>query len=504
MIFAELFAKLGLKVDKASFSTADRLIGAVKKGLGAIVAYKTVDYFRGLVMSTAEAADNLSALASSIGVGIEPLQQLSYASDVSGGSADLMTSSLQRLSAKIGDAARGSKGARKELAALGVNFRGVADGSVPLDDALGAIADRFAAMPEGERASAAMDLFGKAGAAMVPLLAKGRAGVDELRAEFAAMGGQLSGESAESLAEFNDGVKGATYQIRAMATGAVLDLLPTLKDLLARFREWVKANRALIRQKIASILKGIVTGLKAVAKVAKVAAEVFDWMARHIALVLGTVLVVAITALIAKFIALEAGSVAAAIKSAVAWAVAAAPLVLIALLIAAIILVIEDLWSAFTGGESVLKDVYTWLVDLFVEAIEWWVDAFDRFFGWIKEKIDWLLDKLEAIPRGIKAAAKAINSYLTGENSTDYVDPAMLAGRARAAARSASAAVSPTIPRRSVADVPAGAAPNLSTSVIVNTPPGLDPAQVGEHVATKVREENERVLRKTAARNRGR
>lgn len=502
MIFAELFAKLGLKVDKASFSTADRMIGAIKTGLGAIVAYKTVDFFKTMVMDTAAMADGFANMAQRIGIGIEPLQQLAFASGQSGGSTDLLGDSLQKLAIKAADAAGGSKSVAKELRRLGVDFKGVSSGAVPMDEALGAIADKIAAMPEGKRAAAAVDAFGKAGAAMVPLLSKGSAGIAELRQEFVDMGGQLSAADAAGLSGFGDSVNKAKEALRAMATQAVVQLLPTLKELVARFLSWLKANRAFIKQRIATVLKGLIAGLKAVAEVVAVVVRASIWLTDHFALV-----VLGIMSIVTALAIYRAAAIATALKAAVAWAISAAPLVLIALLIAAIILVIEDLWSAFTGGESVLKDVYDWLVDLFVEAIEWWVDAFDRFFGWIKEKIDWLLDKLGAIPRAIKKAAKGISSYLTGEDSEDVLDPVHEAAKKRQREAAARLAASPTKPYRTdtAADrASAAGSPSVTTSVVVNTPPGLDPAQVGEHVATKVREENERVLRKTAARNRGR
>ena len=39
MIVRELFAKLGLSVDAASFAVADHMLGVVKSGLGLLVSW---------------------------------------------------------------------------------------------------------------------------------------------------------------------------------------------------------------------------------------------------------------------------------------------------------------------------------------------------------------------------------------------------------------------------------------------------------------------------------
>lgn len=129
--------------------------------------------------------------------------------------------------------------------------------------------------------------------------------------------------------------------------------------------------------------------------------DAMGWLVDHSRLI-----VIAITVLIGAFISLKAVAIAAAIRTAAAWAVAMAPLILMGILIAAIILLIEDIWVAFHGGKSITGDAYKWLVDVFVEAIEFWVEQFEKFFGWIVEKFEWIANKAKAVMSVIDGTSK--------------------------------------------------------------------------------------------------
>jgi hypothetical protein len=119
---------------------------------------------------------------------------------------------------------------------------------------------------------------------------------------------------------------------------------------------------------------------------------VIDWMGRHIDLV-----GVAVVALAGAMLYFKAASIGAAIASGAAWALANLPIILMAVLIGAVILIVEDLYQALTGGKSVLKDLYN-------AAIEYlgWGDiaggikaAFTAVFDFLTAKVNWLIEKGE-------------------------------------------------------------------------------------------------------------
>ena len=64
MIVRELFAKLGLSVDAASFAVADQMLGAVKSGLGLLVsgAVRASEGLTEIITKTVETFLNFSGL----------------------------------------------------------------------------------------------------------------------------------------------------------------------------------------------------------------------------------------------------------------------------------------------------------------------------------------------------------------------------------------------------------------------------------------------------------
>jgi hypothetical protein len=104
------------------------------------------------------------------------------------------------------------------------------------------------------------------------------------------------------------------------------------------------------------------------------------WLTDNMALV-----TLAVTALAAAMLILKAASIAAAIASAAAWIIALAPFVLLAAAIAAVILIVEDLYVAFKGGDSVFRDLYL--------AAKKWID--ERLGEIIDDAKDKLIDFLD-------------------------------------------------------------------------------------------------------------
>jgi len=179
----ENFAKKADKDLSGAGASFDRLAQAAK-GLAAAAV------FQQLASSVRSAADRLGDLADaadSIGVTTTALQELRYAAQLSGVQQDVLQQSLVVLSKNLGDAAMGGSAAQKSLE--GLNLSAAQLSAVPLEEALGIIADRIAAVENPmQRATLAADLFGKSGIKMINMLSEGSAGLSALREEAQAMG----------------------------------------------------------------------------------------------------------------------------------------------------------------------------------------------------------------------------------------------------------------------------------------------------------------------------
>lgn len=405
MTIAELFAKLTIKPDKRSFDAADKAIGFLKSALLGLVAVKTASFFAGMVESTVEAGGHIDDLAQASGQTRESLQELAYGAQQNGIGMDEMGGIVTKLSRNMYEATNGNKAMAKSFAHAGIAIR-EADGSIrPAADVLEDMADMMAKMPDGTKKTAlAMEFLGKSGAAAVPLLNAGGDGIRAYRKEAHEMGAVMSEDTVKALDAFGDETDKAKAALTGLKNDAVAAILPTLKELLDGFMTWIRLNREVIKQKLQTIFKLMAAGLKLFAKAIGVVVTILDFMGRHLDLV-----AVAVLALVTAITLFKLASIAAAIESGIAWALSVLPILLLAAAIAAVILIVEDLYQWFTGGDSVLKDLW---------------ESAKKYLTWdkIAEKIKSVFkDALE----GIKSLAHSAWDAITGTGDSNMMERAL-------------------------------------------------------------------------------
>jgi phage-related tail protein len=185
-----------------------------------------------------QAADDLGKTAQKIGIPVDALSKLAYAADLSGVSMSSLQTGVGRLARSMSDARDGMATAVDAFARIGVAATN-ADGSLrPTEDVLADVADAFARMPDGaEKTATAMELLGRGGADMIPLL---NGGADALRAmadEAERMGLVISEDTFRAAEIFNDNVTRLTKSVGALGTMITAELAP----VLAAFSERIVA-----------------------------------------------------------------------------------------------------------------------------------------------------------------------------------------------------------------------------------------------------------------------
>jgi hypothetical protein len=97
------------------------------------------------------------------------------------------------------------------------------------EQALKAVADRFAATADGAgKTAVAMDLFGRSGAQLIPLLNQGSAGLREMGDEARRFGIVISSDAAKAAEVFNDNLTRLGAAARGVGVSLANELLPTL------------------------------------------------------------------------------------------------------------------------------------------------------------------------------------------------------------------------------------------------------------------------------------
>lgn len=439
MIVRELFAKLGLSVDAASFAVADHMLGAVKSGLSLLVsgAVKAGEGLAEIVTKTVETAGALNDTSVALGVTTDAIQELGYAAKLNGSSVEGMSDGIRKLSINMAAAASGSEEAAQTFRKLGVQI--TEGGKLRTADAvIGDIAEKFKAMPDGARkVAAAVSLFGKSGASLIPTLTLGRDKLEETRQEARDLGIILDKDvipSADDLGDSWDKIKLAADGLRYAIAGP---LLASLNESAESTLAWIKANRGLIAQRMRSVLMGLSEAIKAIASGLALLWRGLNFVIARwklfAVLIVSTLAAVVLSnaAAVLSFIALGASAIAAAIAAAAAWAAAAAPFVALAAVIAFVLLALEDLWVFLHGGKSLIGDVGVALAKLVSDFIdqgpkvgEHWMlkilrsvliylravgRAWEFIFGKIFDGVSWMATKIDGLITRLDMLARIAN-----------------------------------------------------------------------------------------------
>lgn len=217
------------------------------------------------VKGTIDAADEMSKASAKIGVPIEELSRLKYAADLSGVSFEGLQTAVGRLSRVMNDAKNGSKEAVDTFAQLGISATN-ADGSLKsASQVLQEVSDKFASMPEGaEKTALAMELMGRSGANMIPLLNGGSEALAKLMGE-ADQFGQVFTQTMGSQAEaFNDNISRLQGAFGNLAARLATELLPYLEQ----FTNWLVENAPQITGFVVRTVEGFAQFGSAISQVA--------------------------------------------------------------------------------------------------------------------------------------------------------------------------------------------------------------------------------------------
>jgi hypothetical protein len=237
-IVEELAAKLGLEVDGEAFAVAEKMLAVVRGGMVAAAAAGAAvgAAVLGAAVKTAAYADQVEKASQRTGIAVESLQALQYAAERADVSAGDLEGAL-RFAAK----------------------RGVKD----LEGELRRAAGQFERMPDGaEKSALAMKLFGKNGAALIPMLNKGTAGLDEMMQKARDMGLVLDEETIVAGAELKDAIEDLQGYLIGLSRTIAGPFLKPLKEIVLRMTDWLRANRQLIAQRVEVVARVIGTAFK--------------------------------------------------------------------------------------------------------------------------------------------------------------------------------------------------------------------------------------------------
>jgi hypothetical protein len=254
--FVEIFAdksKLvrGLKSAGNDFKNWGASITKVGAGLAA-AGVGIVGTLSGFALAAADFGGKLVDTAAQTGLTVEALTTLGYAAGQAGVDSETLTGAVGKMQKGIVAAAGGSKSASAAFAKLGLSVSELATMS-PEQQFL-AIAEAISKIDDpAKRTAAAMEVFGKSGAALLPMFSGGAAGIAGLQAQARALGLELSTADAEAFDKLGDSVDTLKSQVLSLGVKIGAAVLPHVQaavewfgKVAAKAGEWLKQNSGLV------------------------------------------------------------------------------------------------------------------------------------------------------------------------------------------------------------------------------------------------------------------
>lgn len=196
--------------------------------------------------------DDLDESAQALQTTAVALAEMRTAATQAGVEVGALDTALTRLNVKITEAAGGGKEAASLFEAMGVAVKDAAGQTRGTEQVLADVADQFSKLQEGPaKAALAVQLFGKAGAQMIPYLNQGAEGMRKFSG--------LTDETVKSAARLQNEIDKLSQSWQQFKYAIAEVALPALNDIIERFRQvdFGKAFESLKSGNIAGFFRSI-------------------------------------------------------------------------------------------------------------------------------------------------------------------------------------------------------------------------------------------------------
>lgn len=172
-------------------------------------------------------------LQRAMGGTLEQASRWREAAVLSGVDSGTFLKSVQKLDKGLVASTKSSKLAAAMTQTLGFKYTDAHGKILPMSTLLPKISDKFAAMPDGaEKTALAMQLFGKAGNAMLPMLSKGSAGISDLMKQSDKFGTTLSNDAVDKLSASKTASREFAASLDGLKVTIGAQLLPMITNLV--------------------------------------------------------------------------------------------------------------------------------------------------------------------------------------------------------------------------------------------------------------------------------
>jgi hypothetical protein len=211
--------------------TFGAITAAAKKMAGPLAAIGGTGFLVSQIKSAAEFNDAMGKVAQTAGASVEEFSKLAFAGKLAG-------VSNQELAKALRDLGNDAENGGKKLQALGISVKDANGNLKTSDELFKEVATTISGLEtEAQKAAVATQVFGRAGANLVPLLNGGASALED-SAKKAEKWGQVVNEQAVKEAErFNDSLTVLAAGTQAAARTLAGPMVTSLGDVIAKFIE---------------------------------------------------------------------------------------------------------------------------------------------------------------------------------------------------------------------------------------------------------------------------
>jgi len=227
-------------------------LGAIGVGLS---LGATVMYLKNAAAAAIQFGDDIAKASAKTGVAAGVFSELAYAAKQSDVPIQALGVAFRKMQVAVSEAGSGAKAAQESFAALGIEF-GTFRRLSP-DKQFEVIAEQISRLKDpADRARAAVDLFGRSGSDLLPMMMDGAKGIRALREEAERVGASLTDQQVAALAGADDAIKRLDSAWAGLARTLSSLVAPALTSIANQMTDFISGSQeAMIRRQIALLQK---------------------------------------------------------------------------------------------------------------------------------------------------------------------------------------------------------------------------------------------------------
>ena len=397
----ELLGYIGLDVDDASFNEAEQSVKDVTKVMAGLItiaasaATAVTGAAYAMVNDFANTATEIDQLTKRLNVNAEAFQATAFAAKSFGIEQDQLADGMKELSMRAGEFALDGKANADAFGAIGITQAQVKQYGNNIEGLFRLVRNKLSEVKEqGKRQFLADALFG-GGLADVggEFFSQTSENIAALQKQARESGLVISQDNLDMAREYTREMDSLQDRIKGLWNIVASRLLPIFTRITRQMKEFFDLHGDEIVNGLTAAISGLITAIKYLGIAAAIA---MPYLIGSAAIASWAKLIALTNLLTTAFATMRVGAL-------LAWAAAAAGPVLVGLAIGALILAIQDVYTYFTGGDSITGRIIEGLGKPVVDKIKQaWTDLKQWFKDWIADVGKWFVD---LIPDWLKKPA---------------------------------------------------------------------------------------------------